>query len=759
MTPKLGGSLNASPRPPPSGGPNSARVRGKYGGGSGRVQRGTPRTRGGRRIITRPSQRRGNGEKAWEEQKEQLNTGGHKPESDEKPLHAQAAYSSSRHLPKNIGRNSSKGTLQAISFAEEDHNDVTRQCTRELETRLNEITSEEIKAATSLMRKMRKKCDWYHLAIKQKNQALKDLQKQILRLQQKTDRKDGHRGALRRRAEILRKTLNDLEVKYSRQQMNLKIYGHMSKRLMRQVKTTDKSMMQVQQELSLVTKRHKEMEQLHHKLANRKSNLHNTRAKLRAKLKDYQDRRTQALLKIERAIQESQLESQLIKDRVRENENNRQGGSRADRMATLYRKSKAKNAQMPKEFREQTARMQRLEEAFMKIRNSTGLSDVNEIVSKFLSRDEKYEALCNQADEARQKIEKLKKEKTEIQAAISEFQGSAKGRSSGNRDLYREVDLYDQKLSEAQRRHQKQKDKSTRVRLLLEESRITVGRFLKTLSTFGTSSLSMNDDPSRFVPSISSLPKALQNVKSQVATMLEQLAVLLAADVEASNSRPGTRSSTGDTFLTQTPIASKPQIETQRSKSSRLAKSPDDGDVDEKDGKEDSDVEGNAATQDVELEDSKERHIPHVAAVLNNPRADKLIFQSLMASAPDTSAQNMRVTRNPNSNARESAVAHLLGFDLPPTQGSKLQKEEQDLSGASSEVNEVRPPRGWDAHKGRGKDTLDRKRIKHLSRSLVEKQRRRDYRELAAREAAADQIESDDGDAGSGEEDWFTTGR
>ena len=131
----------------------------------------------------------------------------------------------------------------------------------------------------------------------------------------------------------------------------------------------------------------------------------------------------------------------------------------------------------------------------------------------------------------------MKVEKIEVQTAIAEFQGSAKGRSTGNRDLYREVDLYDQKLTEAQRKHQKQREKSTRVRLLLEESRITVGRFLKTLSNFGTSSLSMNDDPTRFVPSISSLPKALQNVKSQVAVMLEQLAVLLAADSDAGSSK------------------------------------------------------------------------------------------------------------------------------------------------------------------------------------------------------------------------------
>ena len=52
--------------------------------------------------------------------------------------------------------------------------------------------------------------------------------------------------------------------------------------------------------------------------------------------------------------------------------------------------------------------------------------------------------LCNSADSARRKIDALKKEKDEVQTAIAEFQGSSKSRSVGNRDLYRDVDKYDQ---------------------------------------------------------------------------------------------------------------------------------------------------------------------------------------------------------------------------------------------------------------------------------------------------------------------------
>ena len=119
----------------------------------------------------------------------------------------------------------------------------------------------------------------------------------------------------------------------------------------------------------------------------------------------------------------------------------------------------------------------------------------------------------------------------------------------------------------------------------------------------------------------------------------------------------------------------------------------------------------------------------------------------------------MRVVRDKSRNTRESAVAHLLGLELPPTAPGDSESDggEPDLSGKAENIDESdrRKPRGWDAHKGRGKETLDRDRIKHLSRTLVERRKRRDFREHAAREAAADAIVSDDGGGGSDDDDYF----
>ena len=563
----------------------------------------------------------------------------------------------------------SRGTQAAIQFANQNHNDITRQCTVELEARLTEITSDEIKSATSLMQKMRKKCDSYHLAIKQKNAVLQNLQRQVQRLQTVGNKNDVHRGNLRQRSDVLRKTLARLQKSHKSLQMKLKVYNHMQKRLMKEVKATDKRMIMVQQEMKQVEKRHAEVELHHRKLDDRKQEMQKTRSQLSKKLDEYREKQHSELLKIDRVIRESKMETEMINNVIQGEEDSKAGGSKQERLTKMYNDRRASNQNMGKNFREQNVRMQQLEEAFMKIRNSTGLNDVNEIVEKFVNRDKTYSDLVENADSTRQQIDQLKKEKKQIQAAIAEFQNSTT--TVGNRDLYREVDEYDQKLAEAQRRHSENKQKSSKLKLLLEESRITVNRFLKTLNTFqgGGSGINEND----YVPSVASLPKALQTVKSRVTTMREQLAGLLEDD----RGKPSPSSTSASLFSmtevpTRTPTSKKGRAEA--TAQDRVNGTADQGGSDAEtssSASEDTKRDGASLQSPIAVSPKRSRSLSGGSftaqpSLLDSPRADALIFNSLMTAVPDLSKQNLRVKRRHRSGpGNDSAVATLLGIDIP----------------------------------------------------------------------------------------------
>lgn len=623
------------------------------------------------RRLTRPSQR-GKKQRAW-------------GKSSSSPRGAGVSSLKSPGMSHSKARQSPAVVAAlAASTGENQEDDLTRKCTAELESRLNDITSEEIKMATKLMSKMRKKCDWYHDAIQKKLQVLKSLQREVTRLEQSSQNQGSARNAVVQRSEVLQKTLDDLQDQQEKMTHRLRIFGYMRKRLMKQVKAADKRMLNVQQDLNQVQKRHRELETQHSKLAEQKSKMRRARDVLAKKLNVYRERQHTELLKIDRVIRESAMETKMIQEHVVQRENQastqRANNSAKDSLAV----SRVSNSLVSRHFNEQSQQMQQLEDAFQKIRNSTGESDVNEIVKKFLNRNEKYEELCDEADAARLKIEALRKEKLELQNSIGEFQNSS-DTVQGNRSLYKEVDRYEEKLTEEKRKLRDTKEKATNVRLLLEETRVTVGRFLHMLSSFDEKETgargSNNVIPIKsavedYVPAVDKLPEALRTVASKVAIMLESLGKLL----EQRDKDDGVGADS--TFLTTVAARSS---ETDSSPSSR---------ANSRSSSRKRSMSGSSYNNVGGLHSSS-------LAVLQNPRTEAMIFRSLMSAAPDISKQNVRVERE---KGKESAVAQLLGLDVV-----------FGMSDTASSVGDAPDPDNHDANRAQ------RRAVKHQAKVLAEK--------------------------------------
>ena len=153
-----------------------------------------------------------------------------------------------------------------------------------------------------------------------------------------------------------------------------------------------------------------------------------------------------------------------------------------------------------------------------------------------------------------------------------------------------------------------------------------------------------------------------------------------------------------------------------------------------------------------------------ISKVLDNPKADRLIFESLMSAAPDLSNQNLRVDRERSRFVQEdSAVAHLLGIELPVmSQNLDHHGGEDDVSGVPHEEDPgiSREARGWDATLPKHDHTalLERNKIKHLSRHLVDRQRRKEMKETAVMEKKLKEQEEREKKRfakSKGEDEWF----
>merc|ERR1712188_361222 len=85
------------------------------------------------------------------------------------------------------------------------------------------------------------------------------------------------------------------------------------------------------------------------------------------------------------------------------------------------------------------------EEAFRKIRDATGVSDVSEVISKFLTQEETQKRLMEMTKESQLRIDSLQEEKALAKHRVEEIKFSGNV-ASGTRRL---VDDFETLLSEA----------------------------------------------------------------------------------------------------------------------------------------------------------------------------------------------------------------------------------------------------------------------------------------------------------------------
>lgn len=109
-----------------------------------------------------------------------------------------------------------------------------------------------------------------------------------------------------------------------------------------------------------------------------------------------------------------------------------------------------------KRFHNEVKKNQSLEQAYKMIKSYTGLSDVNDIVERYLTRENNYTSLIRAVAEAENKVELLKRENEEMREKAE----SARFEETGSvRKVYMEIDEAEQELTEGYRGYALAKEK------------------------------------------------------------------------------------------------------------------------------------------------------------------------------------------------------------------------------------------------------------------------------------------------------------
>merc|ERR1712118_437353 len=154
----------------------------------------------------------------------------------------------------------------------------------------------------------------------------------------------------------------------------------------------------------------------------------------------------------------------------------------AGRLRKLYAIEKLAGNCLQKITFEQVERSQATEDGFQKIREVTGLTDVMDIVHKFLNRDVEHEQLKTAVKEAESKLESLREEYEHFKR---ETEGMTfDGENGLSRKIYQEVEDCETHLSKCLHEHAQSRERLQKTTLDLEQMKAWCRRQNQSLLPF-----------------------------------------------------------------------------------------------------------------------------------------------------------------------------------------------------------------------------------------------------------------------------------
>ena len=258
-------------------------------------------------------------------------------------------------------------------------------------------------------------------------------------------------------------------------EMYQRIYKHMKKRLKDQRASFDGHLVSVQQSLKAKQQTLSDLELVNSE-ASRSRDAAKAELQRLEEIIDEERRVRERELSERRKLVQAKIElNQRIEKRERkrreaaveaEGDAGAKGGGEGEGEQALIKNYISQGfytATADQELLSQREKVSIYESAFRRIKEATGIEDVNEVISKFLTQDETAANLNVMIKEAQARIEALNEERAQAQARVEELRYSGVG-SLGSRRI---VDEYDAKLSEANAKCERLKKRYDRYTKLL----------------------------------------------------------------------------------------------------------------------------------------------------------------------------------------------------------------------------------------------------------------------------------------------------
>ena len=296
------------------------------------------------------------------------------------------------------------------------------------------IQDNEIAKLDEKIAKLRKRYDDSKQTAESKKMELSRMKEKLNDLEKESSPILTDESPLTRKIRMLENRLDKSMIKYNEAQSIRKTYEQIVKRLKEERIGFDNQLAAIERTLKAKDHDYQELLNMSHDANHAKEIAKAELAQFRAAYEEERRQKDKELTERKQYVQSRIDQTQKLEKREKlrrtqeleslqraEEEKQKAGGNQFDQSITQQRSE------------EEQEKLNQYEEAFRKIKEATGVSDVQEVIQKFITQEDTHRSLVEMTKEAETKIDQLNSEKNDLKSKVEELKYSGSGQLGSRR--------------------------------------------------------------------------------------------------------------------------------------------------------------------------------------------------------------------------------------------------------------------------------------------------------------------------------------
>mmetsp|Transcript_86202 Transcript_86202/g.192761 ORF Transcript_86202/g.192761 Transcript_86202/m.192761 type:complete len:533 (-) Transcript_86202:36-1634(-) len=375
-----------------------------------------------------------------------------------------------------------------------DENKSLRNQISTLRNEKPESTEQQIEKTMSDVQMLQRKLDGLKAESSKKRALLDQLEIKMSELSQGATMHSSEASPEMRQIRVLENRLDKAMIKYNEAQSIKKTYEAIVKRLKEERIGFDNQLAAIERTLKAKERDYEELLLLSH-------DAYHAKEMAQAELHRFEQGVMEERNQRDKEVQEKK---QLVEQRVQMNKRLEQREKMLKQQSEADKAGERKlqemsatsdlTADMSHDYaHEERQKIMDYEEAWLAIKDATGVSEVNEVIQKFLTQEDTQKNLTKLTKENQATIDKLTEERRQLRMKVEELKFS----SGGNVGRRQAIDDFETHLSEATEKFDRNKGKFERMAKMLIDMKAGIGHLsekLMSISLDGEDNIEMTDE-------------------------------------------------------------------------------------------------------------------------------------------------------------------------------------------------------------------------------------------------------------------------